>query len=75
MDGDRPKPLDGPGGAANFLSLFPPEVSSINFCEGRNIFTCPWMAFMSGVEGGSCLTAPSNAAQQLGQEVKKAAWC
>ena len=75
MDGDRPKPLDGPRGAANFLSLFPPEVSSINLCEGRNIFTCPWMAFMSGVEGGSCLTAPSNAAQQLGQEVKKAAWC
>ena len=49
MDGDRPKPLDGPRGAANFLSLFPPEVSSINLCEGRNIFTCPWMAFTENV--------------------------
>lgn len=65
--------MDGPRDAADFLSLFLPEVSP-TLCEGRNIFTCPWMASMSGVEGGSCLTAPSNAAQQLGQEVE-AAWC
>lgn len=58
MDGDRPKPLDGPRDAADFLSpvcfrgLPPPP-----YVEG-DIFTCPWMASMSGVEGGSCLTAP-----------------
>lgn len=65
----------GPSDAAHFLSMFLPESSSStdNFCEERNIFTCPWMASRSGVESGSCLTDHSNTAQQLGQEVKKAA--
>lgn len=69
---DRPRALEGPLGCCTFPSMLLLEDSSSNLCEKRNSFTCPWMAFRSGVEGGSCLTAHGNTAQQLGQEVKKA---
>ena len=36
MDGDRPKPLDGPRDAADFLSLFLPEVSSTSILAEGN---------------------------------------
>jgi hypothetical protein len=59
----------GPSDVRHFPGMFLPEDSSNNLCEGRNFFTYSWKAPRSGVEGGRCLTAHGNTAQQLGQEV------
>lgn len=62
-----------PSDSTHFQSMFIPKGSLDNLCEGRNIFTYLWMVSRSRVEGGNGLTAHDSTAQQLGQEVKKAA--